>query len=161
MLAALVLAVTAPGCRRGGPGPDAPAGAFGGAGDDSGDVLRRVEAWGQADGTRDPEALAAHYDHGTQVVRIHQGKRATGWQAVEPQLRIVVGKATAIHVRLEDLQVVALAPGAVVVTAAMTREVSDGVTAVTEAGILSLVLRRDGGAWLITAEHYSYGSEAP
>jgi hypothetical protein len=49
----------------------------------------------------------------------------------------------------------------VVVTAAMTREVSDGVTAVTEAGILSLVLRRDRGVWLITAEHYSYGSEAP
>jgi len=41
--------------------------------------------------------------------------------------------------------------------ATMTRELTDGVTTVTEYGSLTLVFRKDPNAgWLIVGEHYSY-----
>ena len=36
------------------------------------------------------------------------------------------------------------------------REVGDDTTTVTESGALMVVLRKDGDAWVIVAEHYSH-----
>jgi ketosteroid isomerase-like protein len=152
MAAVVALGVVGAGCRRPAAGVAAPA-----VGPDSiGDILRFVESWRTAYEARDGVAMGAFYAPGDPVVRVHQGRAAHGFAAVDAQLRIVAGKATAIHVRLADIRVAALATGAALVTAAMTREVSDGVTTVTESGVLTLALRAGDGGWLIVGEHYSY-----
>jgi ketosteroid isomerase-like protein len=38
----------------------------------------------------------------------------------------------------------------------MAREVTEGATTAAEAGVVTLVLRRDDAGWVIVAEHYSY-----
>jgi ketosteroid isomerase-like protein len=38
----------------------------------------------------------------------------------------------------------------------MTREISDGITTVTENGALTLVFEKTHDGWQIVAEHYSY-----
>ena len=81
---------------------------------------------------------------------------ATGWSAIESLLNDRLGHASAVHLRLKDLRIGPLAATAAVAVAAMTREVSDGATTVTETGTLTLVLRKDADAWLIASEHFSY-----
>jgi ketosteroid isomerase-like protein len=61
-----------------------------------------------------------------------------------------------IQIRLKDIQVASLGGTAAVATAAMTRELGDGVTTITEAGALTVVLRKEGDIWVIVSEHYSY-----
>jgi ketosteroid isomerase-like protein len=150
---ASLVALALAGCRR----PPAAAAAPVIAADSVGDILRFVESWRTAYEARDGAGLGAFYDKGDAVVRVHQGRAAQGFAAIDAQLRIVTGKATAIHVRLADVRVAPLAAGAALVTAAMTREVSDGVTTVAETGVLTLAVRAGDGGWLIVGEHYSYG----
>jgi len=131
-----------------------------GDGDPVGDVLRLVEQWRQGYEVRSLEAISTLYSHDDDVVRIQQGRPVQGWREVENQLHGELGRSTSIYVRLKDIQVARLAPGAVAVTAGMAREASDGVTTVAETGVLSLVLRRDGDAWLIVSEHYSFAPQS-
>ncbi len=51
--------------------------------------------------------------------------------------------------------------GAAVVTAAMDREVSDGVTTISERGVVTLVLRAEAESWVVVAEHYSFPPQSP
>ena len=53
-----------------------------------------------------------------------------------------LARAKEIHVRLKDIQVMSLGDTAATATAAMTRELGDGVTTVTESGALTVVLRK-------------------
>ena len=77
--------------------------------------------------------------------------------AVEGMLKDRLARYKEVHVRLKDIQVQSLAGEvAAVATAAMTRELGDGVTTITEAGALTIVLRREGDHWLIVTEHYSF-----
>jgi ketosteroid isomerase-like protein len=64
--------------------------------------------------------------------------------------------AKEVHVHLKDVAVSSVAPTVAMVAATMTREIGDGVTTVTEAGALTLVLRKDADGWKIVLEHYSY-----
>jgi hypothetical protein len=61
-----------------------------------------------------------------------------------------------VHVRLKDIQVQSIGTDAAVATSAMTRELGDGVTTITEFGALTIVLRKEGDAWVIVSEHYSF-----
>ena len=117
-----------------------------------------VEEWRQAYEEKSLETLAKLYAHDIELVVVQDGNPYVGWTSVEPMLRDRLARAKQIHVRLRDVQVVSIAPVAASVLATMTREISDGVTTVTEHGTLTIVLRRDdaSGAWQIIAEHYSY-----
>ncbi len=48
-----------------------------------------------------------------------------------------------------------------IVTAAMDREVSDGVTTISERGVVTLVLRAEAESWVVVAEHYSFPPQSP
>ena len=115
-----------------------------------------VEQWRQAYEVRSFDALAKLYAHELDVVVVQDGQPLTGWSQIEPALRDRLGKAKEIHVRLKDVTVTSLGPTAAAALATMTREVSDGVTTVTEAGALTLVLRKSADGWQIVQEHYSY-----
>ncbi len=117
-----------------------------------------VEQWRQAYELKSLDALAKLYAHDVELVVVQDGLPWIGWSSVEAMLRDRLARAKQIHVRLKDVQVVSIAPVAASVLATMTREISDGVTTVTEHGTLTIVLRRDdaSGAWTIVAEHYSY-----
>jgi ketosteroid isomerase-like protein len=67
-----------------------------------------------------------------------------------------LARAETIRMRLKDMQVISLAPDVASALATMTREQTQGATTITESGTLTLVLRHQDGAWLITSEHYSY-----
>jgi len=154
-MVAVLFAVAIAAC--GGKGKGA-ADSRGPAGDDPvGDVLRVVEQWRQAYEVRSLEAISGLYSH-DDVVRIQQGRLVQGWREVENQLHGELTRAASIYVRLKDIQVVALGGAGVAVTAGMAKEASDGVTTVTENGVLSLVLRRDD-SWRIVSEHYSYAPQ--
>jgi uncharacterized protein (TIGR02246 family) len=153
MLGLALLVMTAACGGKGGASPEAPDP----AGDPVADVLRAVEQWRTVYESRDLAAMSQLYDHGEDVTCIAQGKRARGWSEVENQLHGVLTNAKEIHLKLDQVQVSRVAPGATVVTATAARDVSDGVTTVTEAGAVTLVLRFSDGRWLITSEHYSYG----
>lgn len=142
------------------PKPAAPAVAQ--APDLVGEVERAVEQWRQAYEARSIDVLARLYFHGAHgahepgLILVEDSTRLVGWAAIEPVLRARLASATAVHVRLADLHVVALGADAAVASAKMTREATEGATTVTEQGLLTLALRRNGETWVIAGEHYSY-----
>ena len=115
-----------------------------------------IEQWRQAYEVRSFDALGKLYVHDLDLVVVQDGLAMMGWSTVEPVLRDRLTKAKEIHVRLKDVGVTSLGPTAAAAIATMTREVSDGVTTVTENGALTLVLRRGADGWQIVQEHYSF-----
>jgi ketosteroid isomerase-like protein len=114
-----------------------------------------IEQWRQGYEVRSVEALEKLYAHNIDLVVVHDGVPLVGWSSVEGMLKDRLARSKKIHVRLKDIQVQSIGPTAAVVTAVMTRELGDEVTTVTEFGALTVVLRREGEAWLIVSEHYS------
>lgn len=119
-------------------------------------VTGAIEQWRQAYEIRSMDALARLYSHGPGLTIVQDGALQLGWAAIEPALRGRLARATAIHVRIAELQVVPLGGDAALASAAMTRESTDGMTTVTENGIVTLALRKDDTGWVIAGEHYSY-----
>jgi uncharacterized protein (TIGR02246 family) len=115
-----------------------------------------IEQWRQAYEVRSADALAKLYAHDASLVFVQDGTPSVGWAAIEPVLKVRLGHAKDVHVRLKDLAVWSVGATAAVAAATMTREISDGTTTVTENGALTLVLRRDDDGWKIVVEHYSY-----
>ena len=115
-----------------------------------------VEQWRQAYEVKSLDALAKLYAHNIDLVVVHDGVPIVGWSSVENMLKDRIARYKEVHVRLKDIQVQSLGPTSAVATAAMSREVGDDVTTVTEQGALTIVLRKDNDAWLIVSEHYSY-----
>jgi uncharacterized protein (TIGR02246 family) len=115
-----------------------------------------IEQWRQAYEVKNFDALAKLYVHDSDTVVVQDGVPLIGWAAIEPMLKDRLGHAKEIHVRLKEITVTSLAPTVAGAIATMTREVSDGVTTVTENGALTLVLKQTRDGWQIAAEHYSY-----
>ncbi|HEY5947770.1 MAG TPA: nuclear transport factor 2 family protein [Kofleriaceae bacterium] len=115
-----------------------------------------IEQWRQAYEVRSLDALGKLYAHNIDLVVVQEGLPLVGWSSVEGMLKDRLVRYKDVHVRLKDIQVQSLAPTAATATAAMTRELGDGVTTVTEYGALTIVLRKDGEQWLIVSEHYSF-----
>jgi ketosteroid isomerase-like protein len=116
-----------------------------------------IEQWRQAYEVRSIDALENLYSHDPDIVLVNDGVTLIGWSSVDGMLKDRVSRAKEIHIRLKEVQVTSVAPTAAFGVATMTRELSDGVTTVTEYGSLTLVFRKDPNAgWLIVGEHYSY-----
>lgn len=116
-----------------------------------------IEQWRQAYEIRSIDALEKLYSHDADIVLVNDGVTLIGWSSVDGMLKDRVARAKEIHIRLKEIQVTSVAPTAAFGVATMTRELSDGVTTVTEYGSLTLVFRKDPNAgWLIVGEHYSY-----
>lgn len=120
-----------------------------------------VEQWRQAWEVRSIDALAALYANDLDVIVVDQGRAHLGWTPVETYLSTRLGAAKEVHVKLDDLQVFALGADGAAASAAITREISDGVTAIVEQGVITWSLRADAdGKWRIVSEHYSYPPSA-
>ena len=119
-------------------------------------VKATIEQWRQGYEVRSVEALARLYAHDLDVVVVQEGLTMIGWSSVEAYLKDRIARAGTIHIRLKDIQVIALGLEAASAVATMTRELSDGTTTVTENGTLTLVLRHTPDGWVISSEHYSY-----
>jgi ketosteroid isomerase-like protein len=115
-----------------------------------------IEQWRQAYEVRSFEALAKLYAHDIDLVIVQDGLPIVGWNSVEAMLKDRLARHKKITIRLKDIQVQSLAATAATATAAMSRELGDEVTTVTERGALTVVLRRDGEDWKIVSEHYSF-----
>jgi ketosteroid isomerase-like protein len=115
-----------------------------------------IEKWRQAYEIRSVDALSELYAKDVDLVVVQEGTAYLGWSSVQAMLKDRLTRADTIRVRLKDMQVLLLAPDVAFAVATMTRELGDNVTTVTETGTLTLVLRKQGPAWLITSEHYSY-----
>jgi ketosteroid isomerase-like protein len=121
-----------------------------------GTVKGTIEQWRQAYEVRSMDALVKLYAHEPSLTVVQDGTLQLGWAPLEAALRAKLSRATAIHVRLKDLQISTVGAGAAAAVALMTRETTDGMTTITENGVLTLVLRKDDAGWVIVAEHYSY-----
>lgn len=115
-----------------------------------------IEQWRQAYEVRSVDALAKLYAHDVDLVVVQEGTPYLGWSSVEAMLKDRIARAETIRMRLKDMQVISLSPQLASAVATMSREQTEGATTITENGTLTLVLRLEGGSWLITAEHYSY-----
>lgn len=115
-----------------------------------------IEQWRQAYQIRGIDALIKLYAHEAQLVLVHEGRVMVGWASVEAMIKDRLARYQKIVIRLKDINVVALSESSATATAVMTREIGDEVTMVTESGVLTMVLRRDNGQWVIVTEHYSY-----
>ena len=115
-----------------------------------------VEGWRQAYQVKSYDTLAKLYVQSLELVVVEAGTPLVGWTSVEGMLKDRFARYKDVVIRLKDIQVTALGGTAAVATASMTRELGDGVTTITEGGALTVVLRKEGDAWLIVAEHYSY-----
>jgi ketosteroid isomerase-like protein len=116
-----------------------------------------IEQWRQAYEIRSIDALEKLYSHDPDIVLVGDGVTLIGWSSVDGMLKDRIARAKEIHIRLKEIQVTSVAPTAAFGVATMTRELTDGVTTVTEYGSLTLVFRKDPNAgWLIVGEHYSY-----
>ena len=148
----VVLAVLAASCAHHAPPPAAPAAPA--------DVVTAargaIEQWREAYEVRSVDALAKLYEQDKELVVVQDGTPHVGWDAVHAMLEDRLARAKEVHVRLEGISVRSLCPTVATALATMTREIGDGVTTATEQGALTLVLHKEGGAWKIAAEHYSY-----
>ena len=115
-----------------------------------------IEQWRQGYEVRSVDALSKLYARDLDLVVVQEGQTMIGWSSVEAYLKDRIARAGQIHIRLKDVQVVSLGLEAASAVATMTRELTDGTTTVTEAGTLTLVLRKQGEGWVISSEHYSY-----
>ena len=115
-----------------------------------------VEQWRQAQEVRSLDTLTKLYAHDPDVVLVEDGIPMVSWTAVDQTLQARMAHAKEIHIALKDVAVTSFAPTIAGVSATMRREISDGVTTVTENGALTLVLRHDQDGWKIVQEHYSY-----
>jgi uncharacterized protein (TIGR02246 family) len=115
-----------------------------------------IEKWRQAYQIRSFETLSTLYAHAGDLVVVQDGQQLVGWSSVEAMLKDRLERFPKITIRLKDIQVASLGPTAATATAGMTREVGDDTTTVTESGALMVVLRKEGDAWVIVAEHYSH-----
>ena len=120
-------------------------------------ALATVEQWRQAMEVRSLDGLTKLYANDRRLVVVDQGQRQNGWSIVEPALRDMLARVREVHVKLSELTAQQYGTS-MLVHAAMAREISDGTTTVTEAGILTLILERDSDAWRIVAQHFSYRS---
>ncbi|MBP9085392.1 MAG: nuclear transport factor 2 family protein [Kofleriaceae bacterium] len=120
-------------------------------------ALATVERWRQAMEVRSLDGLAGVYANDRRLVVVDQGQRQNGWSIVEPALRDMLARVREVHLKLSELTAQPYGTS-MLVHGAMAREISDGATTVTEAGILTLILERDSGAWRIVAQHFSYRS---
>lgn len=115
-----------------------------------------IEQWRQAYEVKSFDALAKLYVRSPDTVLVLDGVPMIGWKSIEPMLRDKLARAKEIHIRLKDVSVMSLAPTIAGAVATMTREISDGITTVTENGALTLVFEKTHDGWQIVAEHYSY-----
>lgn len=115
-----------------------------------------IESWRQAYEVRSVEALSSLYARDLDLVVVQEGTTYLGWSSVEAMLKDRIARVQSIRIRLKDIQAIALSEDVASAVATMTRELTEGNTTVTESGTLTVVLRRENGAWLITSEHYSY-----
>lgn len=117
-----------------------------------------IEKWRQAYELRSADTLGQLYAHDLDLVVVFEGTTFLGWSAVETMLKDRIARSGDIRIRLKDLAVISLATDVAFAYATMTRETAaaGGSTTVTETGILTLVLRKQGDSWVITSEHYSY-----
>ncbi len=115
-----------------------------------------IEQWRQAYQIRSFEALEKLYAHDVNLVVVANGQQLVGWTSVEAMIKDRLERFPKVTIRLKDIQVASLGPTAATATAAMSREVGDEVTTVTESGALTVVLRKEADAWVIVAEHYSH-----
>jgi ketosteroid isomerase-like protein len=126
-------------------------------GDIEGTARGVLDQWRLAYESRNTEALARLYAHDASLSVVEDGGRRLGWTEVEPMLRDRLGKASSLHIRIEDVQIRAQGTTAIVV-ATVLRERS-APDASTDRGVLTLVLRApeagDAG-WVIVAEHDSH-----
>jgi uncharacterized protein (TIGR02246 family) len=152
--AILVAAVAFAGCPRGGgettpTRPATPKEVIAGA-------RATIEQWRQAHQVNSFDAIAKLYAHETDLVLVYDGQQVVGWTSVEALVKDRIERFPKNVIRLKDIQVASLGPTGATATAALSREVGDETTVVTESGALTLVLRKEGEAWLIVAEHYSH-----
>ncbi len=119
-------------------------------------VKATIEQWRQGYEVRSVETLAKLYAHDLDLVVVQEGLTMIGWSSVEAYLKDRIARAGQIHIRLKDVQIVALGLEAASAVATMTRELTDGSTTVTESGTLTLVVRKTPDRWVISSEHYSY-----
>lgn len=115
-----------------------------------------IEQWRQAYQVRSFDALSKLYVHSLDLVVVQDGQALVGWTSVEGMLKDRFARYKDVHIGLKDIQVTALDGTAAVATASMTQELGDGTTSISESGALTVVLRKEGDAWLIVTEHYSY-----
>jgi len=121
-------------------------------------ATRLVEQWRQAWQLRSADTLKALYAHDVDVVIVSQGRAHLGWTAVEAWLDAEVGRSASVHLAIEGLSIGALGDGAASLVCTLRREISDGVSAASELGQLTMALRAEGAGWVIVAEHYSFPS---
>jgi ketosteroid isomerase-like protein len=149
---AVIAALGCGGRRRAPGGPSAP--------DTPPDVVEAtrgaVERWRKAYEVRSVEELGKLYAHDKDTTIVQEGHAHTGWPAVEAMLKDRLAKATAVHVRLDNVSIAAVGTDSARAVAAMRRELGDGTVTLTETGTLTLVLRREGEGWVIVLEHFSY-----
>jgi ketosteroid isomerase-like protein len=119
-------------------------------------ALAVLEQYRQAHEVRSVEALDPLYLASPELVRVWQGERTTGWDAVRDQLGALFNRARDIKLRVDQPTVLALGDGGAVVVANAARTVAEGVTSVRVEGVLTLVLRREEQRWRIASEHFSY-----
>lgn len=115
-----------------------------------------IEQWRQAYQIKGFDVLEKLYAHEPTLVFVHDGRALIGWSSVEAMIKDRLARYQKIVIRLKDINVIAIGPTGATATASVTRELGDEVTMVTEYGALTMVLRRDGDAWVIVTEHFSY-----
>jgi ketosteroid isomerase-like protein len=117
-----------------------------------------IEKWRQAYELRSAETLGAMYAQDIDLVVVVEGQTFLGWDAVGGMLNERLKSADKIFIRLKDTSVISLGTDAAFAYATMTREsvATGGSTSLTENGIVTFVLRKQGENWVIGSEHYSY-----
>jgi ketosteroid isomerase-like protein len=156
-LAALPILFALVGCPgRSGSVTTAPDPSAASAADVADQARAAIEAWRQAWEERSIETLRGLYQQDLDVAVVAQGRAFLGWTAVDDYLTMAVSGAREVRIRLDALQVIALGDRAAAAVATLRRDVSDGVSFVADQGTLTMVLRAQGGTWVIASEHYSY-----
>jgi len=115
-----------------------------------------VEQYRQAYEVASMDALASLYAQDLDVVLVYEGASYSGWSAVQAFLEKKLAGASSVRMAMKDVSIRGLGPDAAVVTATRESSIGDGSVTLTEKGVLTLVLEKQQGRWMVVAEHFSY-----
>ncbi|HEV8479271.1 MAG TPA: nuclear transport factor 2 family protein [Candidatus Eisenbacteria bacterium] len=119
------------------------------------EVLAFVRSFADAANHADVAAVMEMYDHSPNLISAADGAIIRGWDAVREDANQVLGKEGLYKISTGSFDVLPLGAGKAVAVGPVVTTVKTGAGPVTLDQVLTLVLEKKQGKWLIVHDHTS------
>jgi len=119
------------------------------------EVLAFVRSFTDAANRADVAAVMEMYDHTSTVISVDDGEILRGWDAVREDANQVLGKEGLYKISTGSFDVVVLGPGRALAVGPVVTTLQTNAGPVTLNQVLTFVLEKKKGKWVIIHDHTS------